>query len=396
MPGTPGFWVLCGAAVAASTALLAIGAAILISGTRRGRAVAHGLAVIVLAWSGADLYWHRATSPLTLLGRLALWPLHVDALALVGVAVALVVPAVAVVVVGGTSLEAAERRASLAGQLRFAATLQDIRTVVVLRRQLAQERPRTQPWLRLPRPAPDSDGPKHPIWRRGWHGILRWPLGRVGRMVLLAVVAGLSLVATWRGTTPLVVLAGLALFVAGLDAVEPLAQDVDHPDRLESVPVVAGEVHVRHMPASALVMIATGVVAIGAAAAVTRDPGLVLPIGGLMLLPTSVAVVAGAAMSVIKGPATSPGSGNFFVPPEAAGLQVVFRVAWPPLLGVLTLLPLFAARAARLDHKPYLGPLAAAEIGAVVVAAMGILWVRWQQQVHESLEGSMTQGARRG
>src|SRR4051794_41361499 len=36
-------------------------------------------------------------------------------------------------------------RTELVGQLRFAVTLQDLRTVLVLRRQLAQERPRARP-----------------------------------------------------------------------------------------------------------------------------------------------------------------------------------------------------------------------------------------------------------
>ena len=52
--------------------------------------------------------------------------------------------------VAGSSLEAAERRTELVGQLRFAVTLQDLRTVLVLRRQLAQERPRSRPWIRRP------------------------------------------------------------------------------------------------------------------------------------------------------------------------------------------------------------------------------------------------------
>src|SRR5438270_2789852 len=124
-----------------------------------------------------------------MLGKLAIWPLKFDPLALFGVAVAVIVPVLALGVVGGTSLEAAERRASLAGQLRFAATLQDIRTVIVLRRQLAQERPRNRPWFRLPRPK--GDGPRRPVWRRGWHGILRWPVSRVARLLMLSAVAGL-------------------------------------------------------------------------------------------------------------------------------------------------------------------------------------------------------------
>src|SRR3954454_2883852 len=147
LPGTPAFWVASGAAAAALIAVLAIGAGIAMSGNRIGRIASQALALVVLAWSALDLSRHTATSPLTYLGRLALWPLHVDPLAFFGIAVAVIVPALAVRAVGGTSLEAAERRASLAGQLRFAATLQDVRTVIVLRRQLDQERHRNRPWV---------------------------------------------------------------------------------------------------------------------------------------------------------------------------------------------------------------------------------------------------------
>jgi hypothetical protein len=388
----------CGAGAGVLIALLAIGAGIVISGNRIGRIPAQGLALLVLAWSAFDLANDRTTSPLTFIGQLALWPLHFDALALAGVAVAIAVPALAVARVGGTSLEAAERRASLAGQLRFAATLQDVRTVIVLRRQLAQERPRTRPWLRLPRPKPGTNGPRRPVWRRGWHGILRWPFSRVARLTLLAAAMGLSMVAAWRGSTPMVVVAGLALFVAGLDAVEPLAQDVDHPDRLESIPLQGGELQLRHLAASVVVMLGIGVVALVVALVAAREPTLVLPIGGALLLPAMVTGAAAAAMSVIKGPATSPGSGNFFVPPEAQGMQVVFRVAWPPVLCVIMLLPLFAARHAYNQGLPMGPPMVSAEITVGIIAALVVLWVRWQQRVHAALERNMTtaQAARRG
>src|SRR5947209_10657846 len=75
LPGTPGFWVLCGAAFGALAALLAVGAGTLMSGLRLGRVVANLLALVVVAWSVADLLTHHTTSPLTLLGRLAIWPL---------------------------------------------------------------------------------------------------------------------------------------------------------------------------------------------------------------------------------------------------------------------------------------------------------------------------------
>ena len=50
------------------------------------------------------------------------------------------------------ALEALARRSALVAQLRFAVTMQDLRTVVLLRRQLNQEQARRHPWLRL-RPA---------------------------------------------------------------------------------------------------------------------------------------------------------------------------------------------------------------------------------------------------
>src|SRR3954454_4837985 len=258
LPGTPGLWVACGAATAVVAAVGAVGVGMVLSGTRAPRVLANVLALAVVGWSIADLVTHHATSPLTWLGRLATWPLHVALLALAGAAVLLALAATGLSLVGGPLLEAAERRASLAGQLRFAATLQDIRTVIVLRRQLAQERPRTRPWIGL-KARPRA---RWPVWRRGWHGILRWPLARVVRLTVLAAVAGGCLVAAWRGTTPLIVLAGLAVFVASLDAVEPLAQEVDHPDRTSSMPVDLGDLQSRQLGPSVVVMF--GVCAVAA------------------------------------------------------------------------------------------------------------------------------------
>jgi hypothetical protein len=233
------------------------------------------------------------------------------------------------------------------------------------------------------------------VWRRGWHGILRWPLSRVARLTLLSAVAGLSLVAVWRGATVLVVVAGLALFVAGLDAVEPLAQDVDHPDRLESMPITGGDLQLRHLPAAVTVMLGICALGVAAAWAVTRQTTLVLTVGGALVAPAAIVAAAAAAMSVIKGPAASPSTGNFFVPPEAAGLQVVYRVAWPPILCIAALLPVLAGREAHKRGYALTGPLLGAEAAVLIVAIFLLLWVRWQQRVHAALEQSV-RGAVRG
>ena len=49
-----------------------------------------------------------------------------------------------------TSLDALARRSSLVAQLRFAVTMQDLRTVILLRRQLNQEQTRGSPWVKVP------------------------------------------------------------------------------------------------------------------------------------------------------------------------------------------------------------------------------------------------------
>ena len=129
------------------------------------------------------------------------------------------------------SLEGAERRTQLVGQLKFAATLQDLRTVMVLRRQLAMELPRSR-----------ALGPAalaRPAARLAPRGARRPALA--GRPASSASPASASWPASACGAwptarCPLVLVAGLALYVAGLDAVESMAQEADHPGRSDALP----------------------------------------------------------------------------------------------------------------------------------------------------------------
>ena len=59
-------------------------------------------------------------------------------------------------------------------------------------------------------------------------------------MSALAIAAGIASVAVLRGTTPAIVGIGIALYLLGLDAVEPLSQEIDHPDHTDGVPIDAG------------------------------------------------------------------------------------------------------------------------------------------------------------
>jgi hypothetical protein len=377
LPGETAAWVATGAIVGLAAVGLALGAAQVASGLRVPRWVASGagtLLVVLAGLEGADVL---AVSPTEPFGRLALWPLRFDALGLLPVAVATVLVLVGLTRVGVVSLEAAERRSTLVGQLRFAATLQDLRTVVLLRRQLALELPRRRPWVRL---RVHGTG-RLPILIRGLRGVLRWPAARVGRLVLLAVVAGVALRGAWSGTTPLVVVAGVAMFVAGLDGVEPLAQEVDHPSRRDASPFEPGHIHLRHVPVCALVLLLTASVA-AVMAAVDLPGTTAVPIGvaAAAAAPLALGGIAGALVSVLGGPVTV--NDNWaLAPPEAQGMRLAFRSAWPPGIAVLGALPVLAARAAVDDGGS--GPAAAAAVAAAVASLFVLVcgWVRVRDKI---------------
>ena len=387
LPGSAAAWVGCGALVGLLTVDAALGAAMVVAGRRLGRVGVGALVLAVLGWSGVDVAIGRPTSPASLLGQLALWPLRWRPGAFGGVASAAVLVVLGVVTVGGTSIEASERRARLAGQIRFAATVRDLRTVIVLRRQLAQELPRQRPWISATRRPFSPAGANRrrscwPVWRRGWQGILRFPSGRLARMVLLAAAAGAAAVGAWRGSTPLVLVAGGALYVVGLDAVEPLAQEIDHPGLLESYPRPAGAVLVRHVACSAAVMAAVGVVGVAAAVALEGGNPTALGVAAVVWLPASLAAVAGASVATIQGPPPLFSSTDSLMPPEAAGARAVIRVVWPPLIATAGVAPILAGRHAE-SANVGIGQVGSAEVASIALVALVLSWVRYREDLHE-------------
>lgn len=323
------------AATGALIAALAVGAAMIAAGRRINWWVANGIALVVIAWSVADILGKVKTSPLTWLAGLAFWSIEVSPIDLVAVVLVIVVAVLGLLGIGNLSIEAARRRAGLVSQLRFAVTLQDMRTVVLLRRQLAQEKPRNRPWIRLRR-----RGRVPQIWRRDWHSYLRFPVPRLLRMLALAIVAGLSLGAMWRGATAMFIVAGLALYLAAYDAVEPIAQEVDHPTRWESYPDDSGRILILHLPAAIVTMVL--VCAITAASALILVPGQV--VGQLavpMILTVAVCTTIAAAVSTSM---SSPNIGNLMaLGPDLLGFVLAARLVAPPAIAIASLMPLLAA-----------------------------------------------------
>ncbi len=361
-------WMLAGAAFGMLAALAVWGSALVASGVRLRARDANLVGAIVVLWSAADVVTGHATSPTAQLGRVALLPLTSSALAIAGVLVPLALAGIGLARVGHTSLEQLRDRARLVGELRDAATLQDMRSVIVLHRELAQELPRATPWWH----ARGAHG--GPAWQRDWRGLARWPVSRVSRALAFAVVVALAGVGLWHGVDALVLLAGIALFLLGVDAVEGLAQETDHPERPEQYPVVWGDLVLSHLFAPAVVLFVCAVAVALAVGAITGSLDA-LAVAAITVVPATLAGVTGAALSVVMGapPPTLYLDLGF---PELTNLWLVLRQVLGPLLVIASFVPLAAGANAWSDGKSAPGTTLAFACIPLVLAVAAALWMR--------------------
>jgi hypothetical protein len=300
-PGTAVEWIGALAAFGALVPMVVLGAALVGSGRRLRPGVAAALGLALIAWSVLDLALGWNSSPTTMLGDLATLPLHHGAdawLAALGALLTVALLAGGLLGIGGLGLEAARRRAQLVAEMRFSASVQDLRTVILLRRQLASEHPRRTPWLRLG----GGRAASSPLWRRDWQSFLRWPAVRIGRVVVIAAAAGGIAVAGFSQTPVLFALPGPLLFFAALDLIDPLAQENDHPTLRLLLPRPSADLIRGHLVAP---VVATGVVlaiATVTAAIVGGDPGLALGVGAICVIPGALVLACAAAVSATSDP----------------------------------------------------------------------------------------------
>src|SRR5262249_41296637 len=113
LSGNPVLPVILTAVTFSLSAVLASSCAMLACGRRLRWWVVNVLALLVLAWSVADVATDHHTSPLTWLASLAFWSLKFSPLAIVAVALVVVAAVFAVLGIGSLSLEAARRRSGL-------------------------------------------------------------------------------------------------------------------------------------------------------------------------------------------------------------------------------------------------------------------------------------------
>lgn len=379
LPGEMLGWIATGALYAVVTLVAAIGLAWCAAGARLRPVAASAGAAALVGW-GVLAAVRELPSPTMPFGRVGVLPLHTDALA-VGLAVlcAAVLLVCGARLLGGASVERLARRSSLVGELRFAATMRDLRTVMVLRRQLTQEVPRSRPWLRLPgaRRLP-------PVIRRDVRAILRMPAPRALRLAGSVATAAVAGVGVWQGTTALVVVAGLASFLAALELLEPLAQELDRPHLLDLAPVHRGHVHAQHLVVPALVLVGCGA-AVAAPLAMAAAGPVTSTLAWITAVVAPLAATAGAAGSILRD--STPGSvaiEELAIPPEAVGMRLLFKTLWPPALAAAGFLPLVAAHSAAQGTDP---AASASSAGLVVLvgAAAFAWWVRSRDELKDRL-----------
>ncbi len=381
MGGNKVEWAASGAAAGVAIALLAIGSALVSSGVRLPRPIATAAALVII--TGAVLDVGRIVAwPTTAFGALALWPARSAPEGLVAAAVSIALGVVGTYLAHRVRVEDAERRTALAGQLRFAVTTRDLRTVVVLHRLLAQDRPRHHPWFKVPR------WPHDPVWRRSWQSVARFPLPRLFRIVGLGAVAALSLGGVLHGSTPLALVSALAFTVAALDLLEPLAQARDHHDRTSLLPFERTVLYARLVIVPGILTVVVG--AIGVAAVAPFATPEEVAVAAIALPAAALAGMAGALVVLVREEKADMLDGQI-LPPEVAGMREVFRTVIPLVVALTGCLPIITARIARKHGDPIVYRTLQGAIWPLLVTGLVIAWVHRRDAIHEWQRQSMAQ-----
>ena len=224
--------------------------------------------------------------------------------------------------------------------------------------------------------------------------VARFPVTRLVRMTAFAAMAGVFQAMVMRGTTPAVIGTALLLFVLGLEAMEPLSQEVDQPDRTDSLPIERGELLVRHLVAPAIALVPFAVIAAAQRGRRARaHRGRSCP-AAILALPTVLGGAAGGVVSIVRD---APD------PTRASTQQASCRPRWPACRarcasGIPLLVSALAAATVLLvRHAEQLGtsPIGAALRGAVGASLLILLvgyWVRRRDQWRRKFRQFMSDG----
>ncbi len=392
LPGDLPPWFAAGAAYGATLAAVWVGAALLAHVLHVPRWVATLLGLAAVGAQAAAVAYD-IPGPFTLHGSIAMWGWRFHPVDIVAVVVTVAMLFVGFAFLRRISLDALARRSALVAQLRFAVTMQDLRTVILLRRQLNQEHARRRPYVKVPTGG-KGVGLTASVWRRGWHGLLRFPVPRLVRMAAIAAGMGVLQAMVVRGTTPAFLGTAILGFVLGLEIMEPLSQEVDQADRADGLPIERGELMARHLLAPATALIPFGIVA-ALAAWLTLGANSDALVPALVLgVPTLLGAACGGVVSIVRDmpdPTSAP-TQQAFMPPEMVGFTTFLRLAWPIIVSLLSTVTVMLPRAAYDVGESATGAALRASIGSLLVVVLVYQWVRLRDRLRRKIKTFMDEG----
>ncbi len=360
-------WGLSGLVAGLVIGLLSVAPGMTVSGLRIPSLAVWAVGLVTLALTIVDLVLRTTWSPLTWVGAIAVWPLHpvIPIVLPAVVTVAVLVLGVTAVVVGpGVAIPDLDRRAGLAQLLLFTAQLLDLRGFLRLRMVLANESARNKPWLRLPWP----QAPKWGIWQRHVRSLLRWPIWRVGRVVVLGVLVTGLLAVTVSGSSYLILGAGALVYFLCMDLLEPWWQEVEHGGLTERLPVATPWLYRRHLVGALVSGCVLGAIAV-VVMAVSRVPGEGVAVAAITVIPATLGGLLGASVR-----AGAPGTRldriaeNFTsVTPQGTidfgGMARAARIILPLVPAIVGLVPAAVS-----------GGVSQRLVAAVVAVAIEVVW----------------------
>lgn len=395
LPGSAVAWTASTAGAIGCSLLLFGAVAVIAHAVRLPRPAATAIGAALITWQAAAAA-DVVAGPGDPFGGLAMWGMRQHLWELASVILAGVVAVAAVVLCGRLRVEPLLRRATLVSQLRFAVTTQDLRTVILLRRQLRNEHPRMQPWLQMRpvnrhRAAGTTSGPipvlrravgrRSPVVRRGWQSFTRIPLARVARTATLAIAGGVAAVATVRGTTPAAIGIGAALFAMSLEVLEPLSQEVDHPDRTDALPISRDRLMAQHLVVPAVVLVPFAL--LGAAVVTILEPDAAAA-AFCLAIPVAWVGACGAVVSTVRDMPDPVARNSPMVPPEFAGFSTAMRVLIPLAISTLAAVPVVALR-----EDPTTETAGRSLVGLLLVAGACSWWVSRRDRYRTSIRSFM-------
>ncbi|HEX4216387.1 MAG TPA: hypothetical protein VIA06_23965 [Candidatus Dormibacteraeota bacterium] len=364
-------WALCGAVAGALAGLLTTAPGMIVSGRRLGRAWAVIPPMALGAVSLVDAVTGFGISPTTWIGEIALWPLRAAPAALAAVPLGVILALVALFSVGGSRLAPLSRRSGQIAEVRYTASMLDLRGFMRARAVLAEEGPRHRAWLRIRGLA----GARWTVWTRHLRSLLRWPAWRVLRVLGLALATGAATALTWAGSSYFIIPAALLAYLVGLELLEPWWQDVDHGQLTDQLPLSRSRLLEWHLIA-AIVTAAVASVPLLICLIVLRLPWIELGAAALGMIPAAACAVIGSALRSNPEPTiverltegmSATGDPVVDTGILAASMVRVIRLIVPPCLCLAGLIPVLVARSDLLQHRdPFVPELIAAAIVIVL------------------------------